>query len=164
MMLGEDRYASTLHVVDVGVEHVLHLRSVYSNRLSRRRSMEAGQSKAPSSGNIADFDGFYALYYHGHAGPGLAQIQLLEGKIIGADAVGGKWDGEFAVDVANGVIRCVITIKLPVGGVLATTGEAPRGTEATNMQLSLPTDFALRDFVQLELPIGKVNIRFQKLR
>lgn len=114
--------------------------------------------------NPTDFDGFYAIYYQGNVGPGLAQVQLHEGKVIGADIAGGLWDGEFAVDVVNSVIKCEVTIRLPFGGVLATTGEPPKANEAANMRFTLPIDFATRDYVPLELPIGKVNARFKKLR
>jgi hypothetical protein len=114
--------------------------------------------------NPTDFDGFYAIYYQGNAGPGLAQIQLHEGNIVGADTSGGLWDGEFAIDVVNGMISCNISIQLPPGGTLATTGQPPRGNETANMQFVLPTDFASREFVPLSLPIGKINVRFKKLR
>ena len=114
--------------------------------------------------NSKDFDGFYAIYYHGAAGPGLAQIQLNEGSIMGADVTGGKWDGKFAIDPVARLIRCAISIHLPAGVSLATTGSPPTGNEATDMHLELPFDFAEREFLPLELPIGKINVRFAKLR
>jgi hypothetical protein len=114
--------------------------------------------------NTSDFDGFYAIYYHGNAGPGLAQIQLVDGKIVGSDVTGGLWDGEFALDAVDHLIRCKVTIRLPKGVVLATTGEQIKGDEATNMLFNLPFDFATKEFVPLDLPIGKINVRFQKLR
>jgi hypothetical protein len=110
------------------------------------------------------FDGFYAIYYHGNAGPGLAQMQLIDGKIIGADVTGGLWDGEFAVDSITENIICEITIRLPPGVPLATTGKPPVGNEAARMKFKLPLDFATREYVSLDLPIGKVNVRFQKVR
>jgi len=111
-----------------------------------------------------DFDGFYAIYYHGNAGPGLAQMQLIDGKIVGSDVTGGLWDGEFAVDSVSETISCEITIRLPQGVPLATTGQPIKGNEAANMQFKLPLDFSTREYVPLELPIGKVNVRFQKVR
>jgi len=114
--------------------------------------------------NPKDFDGFYAIYYHGGAGIGLAQIQLFDGTIVGADASGGRWDGAFAVDAPTSLINCEVSIQLPPGGTLATTGQAPKGNEALNMKFILPFDFATAAFVELDLPIGKVNVRFQKLR
>ncbi len=114
--------------------------------------------------NPTDFDGFYAIYYQGAASPGLAQIQLNNGKITGADATGGLWDGEFAVDFVGGNISCEISVRLPAGARLATTGRPPEANEAANMKFILPIDFASRPFIALELPIGKLNVRFQKLR
>lgn len=114
--------------------------------------------------NPPDFDGFYAIYYHGMAGPGLAQLQLVDGKIIGSDTTGGYWDGEFAVNSVEGSISCKVSVRLPRGAVLATTGEAPKGEEANDMLFKLPLDFATKEFVSLDLPIGKINVRFQKLR
>lgn len=112
----------------------------------------------------AEFDGFYAIYYHGQAGPGLGQIQLVNGKIIGSDVTGGVWDGSFAINAVDQFISCEVTIKLPQNVPLATTGLPVQGAEATNMRFKLPLDFASRAFVPLELPIGKVNVRFQKVR
>ena len=112
----------------------------------------------------SDFDGLYAIYYQGMAGPGLAQIQLHDGKITGADITGGLWDGEFAVDVADVFISCRVTITLPSGIALATTGEPPKADEARDMHFRLPVDFASKPYVELILPIGRVNVRFQRLR
>lgn len=111
-----------------------------------------------------DFDGFYAIYYHGNAGPGLAQIQLIDGRIVGSDVTGGLWDGEFVVDPINENISCEITIRLPQGVPLATTGRPPEGGEAANMKFKLPLDFTTAEYVSLDLPIGKINVRFQKIR
>lgn len=114
--------------------------------------------------NPTDFDGFYAIYYQGSAGPGLAQIQLTEGKIVGADITGGLWDGQFAVDLVNHDLTCDVSIRLPAGVALATTGQPPKGGETLNMKFTLPHDFATKPYIALDLPIGKVNVRFQKLR
>jgi hypothetical protein len=111
-----------------------------------------------------EFDGFYAIYYQGEAGPGLGQIQLTEGKIIGSDVTGGIWDGDFAIDAVHELISCEITIQLPKGTPLATTGAPPVGNEAANMRFKLPLDFSTREYVALELPIGKVNVKFKRIR
>lgn len=110
------------------------------------------------------FDGFYAIFYQGQSGPGLAQIQLVDGRIVGADTTGGLWDGEYAVNPAIGSIACKVTVRLPPGVPLATTGKPPERDEAVDMKFNLPLDFASRPFVSLNLPIGKVNVRFQKIR
>ena len=120
--------------------------------------------KATAVTNPTDFDGFYAIYYQGTAGPGLAQIQLSEGEIVGADITGGLWDGRFAVDLVNHNLTCDVSIRLPPGVTLATTGQPPQGNEASNMKFILPHDFATKPYVSLNLPIGKINVRFQKLR
>lgn len=114
--------------------------------------------------NPRDFDGFYAIYYHGSAGLGLAQIQLHDGKIVGADVTGGVWDGEFVVNSVEQLITCNVTIQLPEGVALATTGKVPKGNEARNMAFKLPFDFMTREYVALDLPIGKINVRFKRLR
>jgi hypothetical protein len=123
------------------------------------RVAEKGKSMAQT-----DFDGFYAIYYQGHASPGLAQIQLSNGRIIGADVGGGLWDGAFVIDPVTSIINCEVSIQLAPGQLLATTGLPPKGNEGANMRFQLPPDFASRPFVMLDLPIGKVNLRFQKLR
>ena len=108
------------------------------------------------------WDGIYAAYMTGQEGQGFAMFVFSNGKIIGADPLGVKFDGKFEL-TAEGDLQATVQVDVPPDGMVvqgATTG--PSG-------LSYGVSFELSkaqasDFFQISTPLGPVNVRLEKLR
>jgi hypothetical protein len=60
-------------------------------------------------------DGFYALYYTGSVSSGFAMIVLRSGIVTGADAGGGLYDGNYAVNADKRTIEGTLKLTTPAG-------------------------------------------------
>ncbi len=109
-------------------------------------------------------DGFYTAYFTGVAGQSIGMFVFLEGKIAGADAGGGRYDGTYDVSVEGDHIVADVRFSLSPGGMSitgATSGAAPMSVP---IKLMLPTDLQPHQVHRLETPIGPVNAKFEKIR
>ena len=109
-------------------------------------------------------DAFYAMYFTGQHGSGLGLLAFVGGVVVGADVVGGRFDGTYTVDEGSGTLTGSIKMTVPANSTLV-TGQAPRDQPYTvELPISMSSDLGGGQTMQLELPIGLLNVRFEKLR
>lgn len=105
-------------------------------------------------------DGFYGIYYTGHAGSSFGLLVLMNKTIVGIDAAGGRYDGSF--EDADGCIKGKISLQVPAGIPLVTGGGVGPLTMEIPVELTLPIK---EDNPQeIRTPAGPVNVNFRKLR
>lgn len=109
-------------------------------------------------------DAFYAIYYTGQQGSGLGLLALKGGMVVGVDAVGGKFDGTYSVDTDKGVLSASIRMTVPANSFLVTGQPVRNQPYMVDLPIEVPLDLAGGAPIRLELPIGPLNIRFEKLR
>jgi hypothetical protein len=108
-------------------------------------------------------NGFYAVYLSTKIGQGFAMLLLRNGQIVGADASGVLLDGKYIESETNGYIAKV-TVNTPANIQLMQGGFAGPQGESYDLDIPLPNDFLLRDFVRIETPRGPINAKFVKVR
>jgi hypothetical protein len=108
-------------------------------------------------------EGFYAMYYTGGTGSGHALFIMKDGKIIGADVVGGVLDGSYESD-EGGNIAFKVNLTVPAGATLVTGQTAGAAPVMQEISASLPRTFADGQARPVRTPLGPVNIIFRHLR
>lgn len=110
----------------------------------------------------SSIDGFYAAYLTGSYGQGLAMLIFRNGKIVGIDVTGAKYDGTYT-DASSGY-AVSLSIWLPPN-ILLVQG-ARTGPEGDNSELSfrLPGDFLSQSHIRVNAKHGPVNVKLTKLR
>lgn len=111
----------------------------------------------------AHIDGFYAAYLTAAGGQGFALLECTKGRIVGADASGVVFDGEYTA-AGDDAFRVTLEVKTPPNIGLIQGGNSGPGGEITHQQFTLPSDFYKRDFVRLDLGRGPVNAKFVRIR
>lgn len=81
----------------------------------------------------------YRMVYGGQIGAGGGALYLGDGKLLGVDVSGGRYEGTYTEN--GGRIRLDITLTMDVDGVLVTGQQAPAGT-TLQMQADWPANFA----------------------
>ncbi len=110
-----------------------------------------------------ELDGFYAAYLSGKHGQGLAILIFRRGRIVGADAGGVMYDGEYTA-MLDGELSITVSLKSPPNTQMVQGGTAsPKGDE-TELSFQMPSDFASKEFIRVDTPRGPVNVRFVRLR
>lgn len=109
-------------------------------------------------------DGFYTAYFSGFAGNSLGMFVFKEGIVVGADAGGGRYDGEFTMTADGTHIEAQIRFTLPVGNQSITGMSAEAEPISIEVPLRLPIEFNRNDVHRIETPIGPINAKFEKIR
>ncbi len=107
-------------------------------------------------------EGFYAVYYTGTSGFGHAVLVLNRGIVVGADAVGGIYEGAYSV-TEDGSLRIGVTLTVPAGTTLVTGQTLPNPFSQT-IEANLTSSFASGQTVPINTPMGPVNAVFKKIR
>jgi hypothetical protein len=108
-------------------------------------------------------DGFYAAYLSGTSGQGFALLECKKGIIVGADASGGVFDGEYTADTED-AYRVIIKTKVPPNTSLIQGGVSGPEGETREQSFMLPADFFRREFVRLETTHGPINAKLVRIR
>ena len=58
-------------------------------------------------------DGMYGVEYAGTHGAGMACLVLDTGRVYGADAAGGKYDGEYIYNEQSGLATLTLKVTMP---------------------------------------------------
>ncbi|MFZ0951525.1 MAG: hypothetical protein WAN17_04620 [Candidatus Sulfotelmatobacter sp.] len=109
-------------------------------------------------------NGFYAVYITGAAQQGLALIVLRNGKVVGVDVGGVKYDGTYGDgDEGNG-FKVRLKVLIPPNAILVQgVNSGPQG-DASEIEFHLPVDFLSQPFIRVNAKHGPVNAKFIKLR
>jgi len=108
-------------------------------------------------------DGFYAAYLTATAGQGFALIECTHGRIVGADATGTVFDGEYTAAEDN-AFRVTLQVKSPPNVRFIQGGNSGPAGDITHQEFILPSDFYKRDFVRLDFGRGPINAKFVRIR
>jgi hypothetical protein len=107
-------------------------------------------------------EGFYSAYITGKEGQGFAMIIFMAGRIIGADAGGFLYDGQY-VEGGDGM-SVSLSIKAPPNVPRVQGGlTGPEGEESL-LNFHLPQNFASNDFIRIDTQRGPVNVKLVRLR
>lgn len=109
-------------------------------------------------------NGFYAGYFAGAAGNGVALFVMKDAILTGIDMSGVTFDGTYKPIPDSKDLAGEVRVRIPpnvttVQGITA----GPTPIEYT-VELSLPQAFADEPFIQLKTPYGVVNVKMKKMR
>jgi hypothetical protein len=117
-----------------------------------------------ASSDKSPVDGFYAAYFTGASGTSIGMFVFKDGVVVGADAGGGRYDGEFSVAPDEKSIEAKIRFSLPIGNQSITGATATAEPISIEVPLRLPVEFNRNDVHRIETPIGPINAKFDKIR
>jgi hypothetical protein len=109
-------------------------------------------------------DGFYAAYLTGSAGSSIAIFVFQNNKIAGADAGGGKYDGEYKISEDGESVIGNMKFSMPVGGSSITGASATTMPILIDIPFKIPLNFSKDDIILFNTPIGPVNAKLVKIR
>ncbi len=109
-------------------------------------------------------NGFYAIYYTGVSGSGIGVLAINNGIIVGADMVGGRYDGTYKPSATTGAYDANVRITIPPGSSLVTGALAGPQPLYMDVSMTLPEDLGGEQPIRIETPTGPVNVIFRKLR
>lgn len=107
-------------------------------------------------------DGFYATYLSAAEGQDFALFVLRKGKIVGADAIGIRYNGTYTTDQENGY-HMQLCVNPPANLPLIQGRKTGSEGDAYNITFEVPSDFLLRDFIRIEDKDGPINAKIIKL-
>ena len=111
------------------------------------------------------YQGFFRIAYTGATGVGLGIFVLQNGRVIGADAGGATYDGEYIEDVKAKTLKFTLTMNVPAGVPLVQTGLVLTSPMSVPINITLPQESIEKQIPTLvEMAIGPVNVIFTKLR
>jgi hypothetical protein len=110
----------------------------------------------------APVEGFYSVYMTGKEGQGFAMIIFMAGRLIGADAAGCMFDGQY-VEGGEG-ISVSLSIKAPPNVPRVQGGLTGSQGEENHLDFHLPQNFASNEFVRIDTQHGPVNVKLIRLR
>jgi len=114
-------------------------------------------------GKQQSIDGFYTAYLTGIAGQSIGMFVFTDGKVAGADAGGGRYDGTYIVSQDG--LSIVADIRFVMHGGLSITGAVSGSDPLTaQMKIELPSNIQPHRVHRLETPLGPVNAKFEKVR
>lgn len=108
-------------------------------------------------------NGFYAGYFAGGAGNGLAMFVIVDGKISGADMAGVSFDGDFSENKES-QLAGTVSVRVPPGVTVVQGITAPAQGLKYEVPFIFPKKFDEEPFLELRTPLGNVNVRLQKVR
>ena len=110
-----------------------------------------------------DLSGIYAGYMAAAGGQGMALFVFNSGVIAGADMGGVQFDGSYRTN-DDGTFTGTVDVKIPAGVTVIQGVTAPPAGLQYQVPLSMPADFISQPYFELTTPLGRVNVRLQKLR
>lgn len=107
-------------------------------------------------------EGFYVGYFTGEAGNGLAMFTLLKGVIVGVDAQGVCFDGNY--EPAEKGYKVLVKISAPPGGTLVQGVSTGTMGLKYEVETTIPGALETVPYLTIPTPFGAVNVKFKKLR
>ena len=107
-------------------------------------------------------EGFYSVYVTGKEGQGFAIFILNARRVIGADAAGFLFDGQYDEDEDGTSVS--LSVKAPANAPRVQGGVTGPEGEETHLNFRLPLNFTSHPFIRIETPRGPMNVKLVKLR
>lgn len=102
----------------------------------------------------------YAMKYVGNTGMGLGCIYVGNGKILGMDASGGRYDGSYTEQ--NNQMEVALKLTMIVDGILVTGARAPKGT-TLDLAATWQSTFGDGKPQPINVGGGAVQVTFEKI-
>jgi hypothetical protein len=109
-------------------------------------------------------EGFYSVAYQGVAGAGFGMMVLDTDLVVGADAVGGTYDGSYRFNPSTNMLDLKVEVTIPAGVWLVTGIPAQSTPYKLNITASVPRDLGKEHPVAIPTPLGAVSVVFKKVR
>jgi hypothetical protein len=107
-------------------------------------------------------NGIYAAYLTGSALQGFAMLTFIDGKVVGVDSGGVKYDGTYSDAVAGYTVKIKLTVPPRTGLVQGVTTGAQ--VDVSELAFELPLNFLAQPFLRVNTKYGPVNAKIVKLR
>ena len=108
-------------------------------------------------------EGFYKVDYAGVWGLGFAVLAFDSGVVVGADALGGSYDGTYEWNPATSQLDVQVQIQVPAGVTVVQGQVAPEGGLTFTASCSFPRE-ARNEVVRAKTDLGEVNVAINLLR
>ncbi len=109
-------------------------------------------------------EGFYSITYTGApGGVGFGILVLDTGAVIGADVVGGRYDGTYVYNARTEMIDAKVKLTVPDDAWLVTGVPAQGGEWSFDFEASFPRETSETPF-RVNIPSGPVNVIIRYLR
>lgn len=108
-------------------------------------------------------DGFYVGYMTAN-GYGVVLFVFKGDTIVGVDAGGVKFDGNFNQDTDTKAYRGKITVDAPPNIDLVQGVSSGANGLRYEVPFTMPENFLSAPFIKVDTPFGPVNIKLEKLR
>jgi len=109
-------------------------------------------------------DGFYMAYLSGPNGNGIMMLVILNGTIVGSDPFAVIVDGTYCLATDKLHYEAKLVVTAPPDTLLVHGVNTGADGLSYEMNVALPLDPAAQDYITIETPLGKLNVRFKKLR
>ena len=108
-------------------------------------------------------DGIYIAYFNAEFGTSLGMFVLKDGKIVGADIGGTKYQGELSIsnDEVTAFGKINVSMDKPGMTITGSNNELPVSYD-TNVEFCLPIED--QPYHRVDTATGPVNIRFEKVQ
>jgi hypothetical protein len=108
-------------------------------------------------------DGFYSAFLTGREGSGFAVFVIRKGVVVGADVLGGTYNGGIEASTNNAYtvtlnVRTPPNIPTIQGGVTGSDGQT------SDISFRLPSTFLVEPFIRIDTNNGPVNCKFVRVR
>ena len=103
------------------------------------------------------------MFYAGRRNCGHAVLQMKDGVIAGADALGGIFDGEYE-HRDDGTIEIRVSLKLPPGSRIVTEADRRHMPVTEEIVMNVPRDCVDGIPIGAKTSTGPVNVLFKRLR
>ncbi|MDE0942145.1 MAG: hypothetical protein OSB58_06865 [Alphaproteobacteria bacterium] len=106
-------------------------------------------------------EGFWTFRYAGNHGSGYGMFALETGIIVGADVMGGTWDGTY--EIVDKHFHLDLAVTFPPGTTDVITGATSTTEHTERLTLALPNDFEERD-ITVQTSRGPLAVNCRKIR
>ena len=108
-------------------------------------------------------EGFYKVDYAGTWGLGFAVMVFDSGVVVGADAMGGTYDGTYEWNPATSQLDVQVQVKIPAGVTVVQGEVAPEGGLTFSASCSFSRE-ARNEIVKATTELGDVQVAIDLLR
>ena len=107
-------------------------------------------------------NGIYAAYLTGSALQGFAMLTFRNGKVVGVDSGGVRYDGTYTDATAGYAVKIQLTVP-PHTGLVQGVITGPQ-VDVSELIFDLPLNFLTQSFLRVNTKYGPVNAKIVKLR
>lgn len=108
-------------------------------------------------------EGFYSITYGAAAGQGFGMIALDTGRVVGADVVGGRYDGSYQFNPRTGMLDLDVMVTVPPGAWVVQGGQSRPTSWTFGIKAAVPAETPSHA-ISVHTELGPVAVIFRFLR